>query len=185
MLQIRCQCKVVLPGVLRQELRVWEGKLSDPRERARCRSAPDFPSASGKPKGVRVEAKVMAWRAIVWFRRTLLRREDMTRYAPLAGSPDIELNAAGTEAKMIGGGPIRTEARPRARERSRHPLVLAGVVIVLLVVYSGWNWRPHPPHPPREFYGPPTLPPHLRHDGPVPGPAAVCAHRSLRKYIGS
>ena len=107
---------------------------------------------------------------------TLLEREEMTRYAPLAGSPDIELNAAGTEARLAGGGPMRTETRPRARERSRHPLVLAGVVIVLLVVYSGWNWRPHPPHPPREFYGPPTLPPHLRHDGPVPGPASVRAH---------
>ena len=113
---------------------------------------------------------------------TLLGREEMTRYAPLAGSPDIELNAAGTEAKLAGGGPMRTETRPRARERSRHPLVLAGVVIVLLVVYSGWNWRPHPPHPPREFYGPPTLPPHLRHDGPVPGPASVRAHRPDPKY---
>ena len=104
----------------------------------------------------------------------------MTRYAPLAGSPDIELNAAGTEAKLVGGGPMRTETRPRTRERSRHPLVLAGIVIVLLVVYSGWHWRPHPPHPPRDFYGPPTLPPHLRREGPVPGPASVRAPCSIR-----
>lgn len=95
----------------------------------------------------------------------------MVRYSPVNGSvDDLEIAAGERELKPALGA---RSSEARSRGRSRHPLVIGGVAIVVLLLYVGVHWTPHrPPHPPPSF-GPVRLPPHRERGGIAPGPSEV------------